>query len=207
MKGCFIHLYSNIWKHVQNLGLAQRYNHEEEFTLHLRMRFTLAFLPPEDVIEGSEELSDTIRGLYNDTVDDLLQYFEDTYIGRFRMNAPRRPPLFPIDLWDMFHRTDNELPRTNNSVEGWHRSFQVTFIILPPCVLEISVDSPKMRGKHGYEYQIIQQHAGHPDPPPRQRYLDCNRRIIMIVDDYPNRQRLHYLRAIALDLSFRTSTL
>ena len=24
----------------------------------------------------------------------------------------------------MYHRTDEELPRTNNSVAGWHRSFQ-----------------------------------------------------------------------------------
>ena len=24
----------------------------------------------------------------------------------------------------MFHRTDDELPRTNNAVEGWHRGFQ-----------------------------------------------------------------------------------
>ena len=94
-KGCFFHLCSNIWKHVQNLGLAQRYNHEEEFTLHLRMISALAFLPPEDVIDGFEELSDTIRELYNDTVDGLLQYFEDTYIGRFRRNAPRPHHCFP----------------------------------------------------------------------------------------------------------------
>ena len=64
VKGCcFFHLCSNIWKHVKNLGLAQRYNHEEEFALPLRMISALAFLPPEDVIDGFEELSDTIREL------------------------------------------------------------------------------------------------------------------------------------------------
>ena len=160
----------------------------------------LAFLPPGDVIDGFEELSDTIRELYNDTVDDLLQYFENTYIGKFRRNAPRRPPLFPIDLWDMFHRTDNELPRTNNSVESWHRSFQVH---LSSChsvfwrFLWFLQNEENM-----VRVSIIQQLAGHPDPQPRQRYLDCNRRIIRIVDDYPNRQRCHYLRAIAHNLSF-----
>ena len=57
--------------------------------------------------------------------DDLLQYFEDTYIGRYRRNAPRHlPPLFAINLWNTFNRIDDELLRTNNSVEGWHRSFQ-----------------------------------------------------------------------------------
>ena len=48
----------------------------------------LAFLPGSDVIEGFEELVDTMRVLYDDVaayallVHDLLQHFEDTYIGR-----------------------------------------------------------------------------------------------------------------------------
>ena len=81
----------------------------------------LVFLPAGDVIEGFEELVDI---LYDDVADDLLQYFEDTYIGRYRRNAPRRSPLFANNLWNMFNRTANELPRSNNGVEGWHRSFQ-----------------------------------------------------------------------------------
>ena len=125
VQGCFYHLFANIWKHTQHLGLSQRYNQEEEFALHIiRMLPALAFLPAGDVIEGFEELVDTIRVLYDHVGDDLLQYFKDTYIGRYRRNAPRRPPLFAINLWNMFNRTDDELPRTNNSVEGWHRNFQ-----------------------------------------------------------------------------------
>ena len=71
--------------------------------------------------EGFEELVDTS---YDDVAVGFLQFFEDTYIGRYPRNAPRRLPLFAIDLWNIFNRTDDELPRTNNSVEGWHRSFQ-----------------------------------------------------------------------------------
>ena len=44
--------------------------------------------------------------------------FISRYARRFRRNAARRPPVFPINLWDMFHGTDAELPRTNNSIEG-----------------------------------------------------------------------------------------
>ena len=36
-----------------------------------------------DVIEGFEELVDTIKVLYDDVAVDILQYFEDTYIGRY----------------------------------------------------------------------------------------------------------------------------
>ena len=111
--------------------LSQRYNQEEEFALHIiRMLPALAFLPASDVIEGFEELVDTIRVLYNDVADDLLQYFEDTYIGRYRRNAPRRPPLCAINLWNMFNRTDN-------SLEGWHRSFQGHVSACHPVFLKL----------------------------------------------------------------------
>ena len=65
-----------------------------------------------------------IRNNFKDEADNLFEYFVDNYIGRFRRNASRRPPLFGIDLWNMYHRSDVELPRTNNSVEWWYRSFQ-----------------------------------------------------------------------------------
>ena len=49
---------------------------------------------------------------------------------------------------------------------------------------------------------IVQHLAGHSAPPLRQRYLDSSRRILRILGDYPNRQRLQYLRAIAHNLTF-----
>ena len=115
---------SNVWKHIQRLGHQVRYVEESEFGLCLRMLSALAFLPPQNVISGFEELCDDVRTNYQDDVDEHFEYFEDTYIGRYRRNAPRCQPLFAIDIWNMYHRTDEELPRTNNSVEGWHRSFQ-----------------------------------------------------------------------------------
>ena len=147
VQGCFYHLSANIWKHTQHLGLSQKYNQEEEFALHIRMLPALAFLQASDVIKGFEELVDTIRILYDDVADDLLQYFEDTYIGRYRRNAPRHPPLFAINLWNIFNRTDDELQRANNSVEGWHRSFQRPRICMSSCVLEIFI-RPSERRKH-----------------------------------------------------------
>ena len=116
----------------------------------LRMLPALAFLPAGDVIEGFEELVDTIKVLYDDVAVDLLQYFEDTYNGRYGRNAPRHPPHFAINLWNMFNRTDDELPRTNNSVEGCHWTFQgLDFprprICMSSCVLEIFIRPSKRR--------------------------------------------------------------
>ena len=55
-----------------------------------------------------------------------MDYFEDTYIGRRRPNR-RATPRFPIDLWNMHFRTINELMRTNNQAEVWHRRLKSLF--------------------------------------------------------------------------------
>ena len=130
--GCFFHLSSNIRKRIQSLGLQDRYNNDEVFALNLRMISAIAFAPPDDVIESFDILTDELRRQFGDALEDLLQYFEDTYIGRFRRNLPRRAPMDAIEVWNMFHRTDDELPRTNNSVEGWHRSFQCSLSACHP---------------------------------------------------------------------------
>ena len=109
MKGCFYHFSSNTWKKVQHFGLQKRYNEGQEFTLQTRILYAVAFMPPDNAIAGFEELSDLIRGTYQDEMDDLLDYFEESYINRYRSNAERRPPLFALNLWNMFHRTFHEL--------------------------------------------------------------------------------------------------
>ena len=69
---------------MQNVGLQQTYDNDQELALYLRMLCTVAFLPPADVIQGFEELVEEIRNIYNDEVDELLNYFEDNFIGCFR---------------------------------------------------------------------------------------------------------------------------
>lgn len=59
-----------------------------------------------------------IRNRYPGDAGEGPDYFEDTYISRYRINAPHQPPLLVIGLWNMFHRADYELPRTNNRIEG-----------------------------------------------------------------------------------------
>ena len=183
VKGCFYHFSSIIWKRIQNVGLQQRYSNYQELALHLRMLCAIAFLPPTDVIQGFEELVNEIRNIYSDKVDKILDYFEDNFIYRFRRN-----PSFALDLWNMFNRTDDELPRTNNSVEGWHRSFQGHASTCHPVFWKfLSI----LRNEESLiRVSIIQYLTGHPPPPQRQRYLDCNRSILAIVDDFPNRQTL-----------------
>ena len=56
---------------------------------------------------------------------EVIDFFEDTYIGRLHPDGHRQVPLFQLSLWNVYSQTLNDLPRTNNAVEGWHHSFQV----------------------------------------------------------------------------------
>ena len=80
-KRCFYHFSSNIWKHIQNLGLQNHYQDDENFALWLRMLSALAFVPQNDVICYFELLINEIRNNFNDECGDLIDYFEDTSIG------------------------------------------------------------------------------------------------------------------------------
>ena len=49
---------------------------------------------------------------------------------------------------------------------------------------------------------MVQAEAGHPPPQQRRVYMDVNQRLVNIVQDYANRDRIRYLRSIAHNLDF-----
>lgn len=196
MKGCFFHFTSNLWKRVQRAGLQERYNNDANLANDLRMLAALAFVPPNDVIGCFEEVVLNIRNTHGDDLNEVIAYIENNYIGMAR-DGDRRAPTFSIELWNMFHRTFDELPRTNNSIEGWHRSFQATVGINHPTLwrfLDVLRQEEALN-----RMTILQMLGGHPAPAVRRRYADANQRILRLVDNYAN-LRLQYLRSIAHNL-------
>ena len=118
LSDCLYHLSANIWNKIQDVGLQERYNNDQEFALHLRMIAALAFIPPGNVVNAFERLYEVIRNTYGIAVDAVLDYFKETYIGRFRRNAACGVPLFSIEMWNILHRANQEMPRSNNHIEG-----------------------------------------------------------------------------------------
>ena len=56
----------------------------------------------------------------------VLDYFETNYIGELRRGR-RLEPSYPHTLWDMNLRVHENLPRTNNNLEGWHNRSSNSF--------------------------------------------------------------------------------
>ena len=198
VSGCYFHLCKNIWRKVQGLGLQQRYQDDAEFSMHIRMIMALAFIPLVDINRAFDDLSTEIRTNFNNNLDDLLDYFEDTYIGRLRRNGQRGDPTFAQVIWNMHTRARNELPRTNNNVEGWHRGIQFHINACHPNIWKF-LDVIK-REENLTRVKITQCLGGHPNVPQKKKYLDCNVRITNIVQNYAALPTLDYLRRIAHNL-------
>ncbi|CAF4752594.1 unnamed protein product, partial [Rotaria sp. Silwood1] len=67
---------------------------------------------------------DLIANQFDDDVDDLLDYFEKTWIGEpKRRGTCRKKPQYDHNLWNIHDRVIAAIPRPNNSVEGWHNAF------------------------------------------------------------------------------------
>ena len=109
LSGCYFHLSSNVWKKRQDVGLQQRYNDDEEFSIHVRMIMSLAFVTVADVVNAFNDLTDEIEMQYNTDMDDLLNYFEDTYMGRLHRNGRQAAPSFTLEIWNMYM----DEPKTN----------------------------------------------------------------------------------------------
>ena len=129
----------------------------------------------------------------------VIDYFEDTYIGRIHPGGHRRAPLFDLALWNMYDQTIGDLPRTNNAAEGWHRRFQANVGAYHPNFWKF-IDILK-RERSLNHVNISQARAGHQPEPQHRCYQDSNRRIKNIVQDYHNRDRLLYLHGLADNIS------
>ncbi|CAF1048125.1 unnamed protein product [Brachionus calyciflorus] len=56
----------------------------------------------------------------------MIEYFENYYIGKLKKNSMsiREEPIFKPKFWNVFDRIEADLPRTNNSLESWHKNFE-----------------------------------------------------------------------------------
>lgn len=117
---CFFHFKQALWKKIKNLSLQKLFVDDHEVREYLKNFGCLTLIPEQLVISEFERLQNDCPESINDFVD----YFEDSYVGRLARNNRRRAPRFSIPSWSCYARLEQQLPRTNNSSEGWHRALQ-----------------------------------------------------------------------------------
>jgi hypothetical protein len=200
-QGCLFHLSQCIWRRIQQVNpIQQRYMEDPDYAFHLRQLAALAFIPPPDVVEAFEELTESQFFVDNEEeLRNLINYFEDTWIGRPTRRGGRGNPVFSIEMWNCYNEVLNDLPKTNNSVEGWHRGFSQLLGAYHPTIWKFINGLQQEQSFN--ELKLEQYSAGQQPPPGKKVYREVAKRIKTVVQDYTNRTRLDYLRGIAQNLS------
>ncbi len=83
----------------------------------------LPFVPVKDVISAFSEIKKAAPSKFSV----MTKYFETWYIGDFKKNSKvlRKIPCYPISMWNVHARVLADDPRTNNSLESWHKILEV----------------------------------------------------------------------------------
>lgn len=70
-------------------------------------------MPKENVVEAYDELiatdfySEDNETEYLEQIQALLRYFQSTYVYRIDRAGNRKPPLYPIEIWNVYETTLN----------------------------------------------------------------------------------------------------
>ena len=67
----------------------------------------------------------------------MLDYFEDTYVGRIRANGTRRNARFAPAIWNLNEQVLDDEPRTNNSMEAFNQQLRKNVGAAHPTVWKL----------------------------------------------------------------------
>ena len=105
-----------------------------------------------------------------------------------------------MSLWSQYQRVKDDLPRTTNSVEGWHNAFKGVINSAHPSMSTLVA---KLRLEESTVAKKIERiHAGHPTQQKKKKYKAVDNRIKSVLDSYNPDNILQYLRNIAHSISF-----
>jgi hypothetical protein len=189
--GCMFHFGQCVWRKLQSEGFSERYRDEPNFALVVKRLLALAFIPADDVIEVFETL--TADPAYQE-IEVICDYMEDNFIGRQRRGR-RGQPRFAIRLWNQYLRVIDNLPRSNNALEGWHNAFNNVIGFAHPSVTKLA--RKLQQEQHSTQLHRRQLELGTTTGKKKKEYVRINEALHTMVVHYNNRDPVTYLGDIA----------
>ena len=151
----------------------------------------LSFVPVEKLKNALKVFSENLPN----QLTLILDYFENYYVGKVQRNNRHQYSTFKPEMWSCYAETLNNNGRTNNFAEAANRRLHAEFGV-SHTILWKFIDGLR-RVKKRID-QCYKQFV-HGDEPPhkRNKYLQTDMRIKVIVEDFENRKIMEYLKSMA----------
>ena len=91
------------------------------------------------------------------------------------LGSRRTKPQFSVQTWNVYDRVIQNLPRSNNSVEGWHRAFNNRVSINHPTVTKLA--KCILREQTKFEMDIERIRVGQEPKPKKKIYATLDSRL------------------------------
>jgi len=213
--GCLFHMSQCLWRELRTLGFQNKYTTNDKFRRNVKKLLALAFVPVSDVVKGYALIVDD----FDDEDYPLLDYFERVWVGKKKgrglcsfkfiyfmssiihnpyLGIQRYQPKFSLQLWNMYERVIQDLPRSNNSIEGWHHAFNSRVSIKHPSIVKLT--KCILREQSRFEVDIERLRAGAPPEKKKKVYADLDARLKTVTLSYNIADIEDYLNRIAMNL-------
>ena len=108
-----------------------------------------------------------------------------------RGRTRRKNRLYPVSFWNVKKRVDEDLPRTNNAVEGFHSTLRSSITCKHPNIWKLIAALKKKEELQ--QTKII--HVNRGDAPPRKKiYKSIDRQLKTLVNTYDiTATKFHFL--------------
>lgn len=123
ISGCFFDLGQMIYNRVGKLGLISKYINNRLIKKYIKALSALTFVEPKHLKETFEQIKNTPEFPSKD-LNELYSHFYSDFIEKID-NTDLSSGNYSLDFWN--YSFDTSVPRTNNAIKGWYKSFYETF--------------------------------------------------------------------------------
>lgn len=125
--GCIFHFGQSIWRNVQKLGLCNDYLKCPEVKKAIKRIMTLVFVPQEEITKEFLRIVGELKDEIYKKIEKFIIYFENNYVGKYHYALCIKNPLFNQKFWSLNQSIKDQLPRSINSAEAYHRNLKRFF--------------------------------------------------------------------------------
>ena len=205
-------IWEAIWRKVQANELVTKYNEDEYFRLNVKKLIALTSLRLDKVVDDFNLIADQ----FEDDADELLNYFEKTWIserkrrGIFSLHSPekdicstflgagQKKPMFDHEFWNVHDRLITSVPCSDNLVEGWHNACGRHVAITHPDIVKLAEKIGREQSK--FEVDMAKILQGHDIKMKKACYRRLDERISRLVNAFDSSQVEEFLKNMAANI-------
>jgi hypothetical protein len=117
-------------------GMSREYKQNFKFQSKFKLILALAFVPNHKVTFEYEKLLDYfLNTTTEESLINCLLWFEKNYIKN--QNYKKSNSNTEYFIWSVYDNIINDLPKTSNSLEGWHRALNSRISHKNPSLCEL----------------------------------------------------------------------